>query len=292
MGLPYQVDVRQNRGAALSKHSHSPAIWYDCPWESINNGEVGGVTHFNDFDSMPLIPTETTQIAYDRYKVFATASGTVVPVLTVNSVSVDKGVLSVAPDASAHSASLAQAYGNYKVSGDKTTSNKLWFECRVAVSTNGIVTNRLGWMIGLAEVDLWTLATGVPFSSNAGAITNSAAFLGFEHLPADTTQIRTAYSDRATAFTEVGSGQGVLAANTFTNLGFIYDPFYPDNTKRVRFFQDNVELTTGVSQTLLTGFTNLNANSLGLIVAAVGGSASSSDALYVQWWRAAQLAVA
>jgi hypothetical protein len=271
---PFQVDVRQNRGGVLSKHSHSPAIWYDCPWESINNGEVGGVTHFNDFDSLPLAGTLTTQIAYDRYKIFATSAGTIAPSLT------------------AHSASLAQAYGSYKTSGDKTTSNKLWFECRLAVSTSGIVTNRLGWMVGLAEVDLWTLATGVPFSSNTGAaITNSAAFVGFNHASADTTQIHTAYSDRATSFTEVGTNQGVLAANTFTNLGFIYDPFYSDNTKRIRFFQDNVELTTGVTQTLLTGFTNLNANSLGLIFASVGGSATSSDSAYLQWWRSAQLAV-
>lgn len=286
--MDLQVDVRGNRAAAQSKHSHSPGIWYDCPWTQIQNGEVAGVAHFNDFNAMPLIPTETTQIAWGDGKVFATASGTVAPVLTVNSLAVDKGVLALQPDASAHSASFADAYGSLRVAGDKTIG-KLWFECRVAVSTNGIVTNRLGWMIGLAEVDLWTLATGVPFSSNAGAITNSAAFLGFEHLPADTTQIHTAYSDRATSFTEVGTNQGVLAANTFTNLGMVLDPYNPDSTRRVRFYQDNLELTTAISAATIVAFTNLNANSLGLIMAAVGGSATSTDSFYCQWWRACQL---
>jgi hypothetical protein len=166
---------------------------------------------------------------------------------------------------------------------------KLWMEFRLAVSANGIVTNRLGWMAGIGETSLWTLATAVPFTSNAGALDASASFLGFNHLPAATTVIKTVTSDRATSFTEIGTNQGLLAANVFTNLAVTFDPNDVDANRRIRFYQDNLELTTAIPQTTIDAWTNLKANSLGLIVSAVGGSSVSSDILYLDSWRIAQL---
>jgi hypothetical protein len=279
-------DVRANRAAAISKHSASPNIWYDCPFDDIRNGSISGLAYFNDWDLMPLIGTQTTQIGYMDGKVFATSSSNVQPTLTVNSVDLGMGIVQFLADTSAHSASFA-IEESYKIPGANTAVGKLWFEARIAVNT--VAVNRANIMVGLAETSLWTLATGVPFSSNAGAITNSASFIGFEKLAGDTTQLHTAYSDRATSFTEVGTNQGTLAANTFTNVGFTYDPNDSDNTRRIRFYQDNLELTTAISQTTIAGFTNLNAHSLGLIAACMGGSSTTSDSLFIDSWRVAQL---
>lgn len=284
-------DNRGNRIAAgLSKRQASPNVWYDCPWESLRDGSQGGQAYFDDFNFIPLIGTQTTQIGNGQYKLFATSGSSVAPVITVNSVATPGGILGFSVDSSANSASLAQAYPSFIATGLQTTMGKLWFEARVACTS--VVTNRIGWMIGLAETTLWTLATGVPYSSNAGAITNGASFLGFEHLPADTTEIRTARSDRATSFTETGSAQGTLAAYTFTNLAFTIDPADFDSTRMVRFYQNNIELGTAMSKTTLTGCTNLDANNLGLIIAAVAGSGVSSDIFFVDWVRIAQQDVA
>src|SRR5439155_21491776 len=121
------------------------------------------------------IGTQTTQIAWGNYKVFATSGAAVTPVSVVNSVDLGKGILALTHAADNDSASVAQAYPVFKISGSKTTSGKLWFECRIAVKS--LLTLRNGFLVGLAETNLWTLATGVPFNADAAAITNGAAFL-------------------------------------------------------------------------------------------------------------------
>ena len=242
---------------------------------------------YDDWRDFPLIGTQTTQIAHGKYKVFHTTAGTCVPVSTVNSVELQRSVLSFNPDTDNDSGSIAQAYPSYLLSGDPATSGKLAFECRVAV--NNVATNGIGWMIGLGEVDQWTLATGVPMNGG-DAITNAASFVGFrskEDLVSSAKTIDSVYSDRATSFTDIQATIGSMTAYTFVKLGFVYDP--NDTTNCLKFYVDGVLQSTVVSRSTLTGLTNLDANALGLIAACVADSAGTSSVFYIDWWTVCQL---
>ncbi len=256
----------------------SPNIWHDCPMPQIRDGEIpGAYIEQQDWSSMPLTPTLTTQIAYGKYKAFATSAGTLAPAaLTAKPIG---NVLAATFDADADdSAAIAQAYPGFRMSGLTTNSGKLWFEAEVAL--NVITTNGTSLFVGLAETDLWTLATGVPF--NAGdAITNSAAAIGFRHLEDGLGTIDTCYSDRATSFTNIGDDEGTIAAATLVKFGMIYDPL---NTLRcVRFFQNGIELTTAMTRAALIALTNLDAGVLGVIFAGVADTVDTGIAYLSQW---------
>lgn len=291
------VDFLANK-TALTTRGYSPAIWGTCPVQDIKAGTLDGIWVEDDFNQMPLIGTQTTQIGYDKYKVFATANAAVTPSSAVNSVQLSNGILALTHAADNDSASLAQAYPAFRVSGDAATDGPLWFECRIAVKS--LLTLRNGFLVGLAETDQWTLATGVPFNGNAAAITNAASFLGFNKweivstTPAATTGlpggINTSYSDRATSFTQLAADAAIMsAAFAFIKLGMVYDPKARDPNRMVRFFADNVELSTAMTRTQLAATTNLKAKSLGLIVASVAAASVSTDATYLDWWRCYQL---
>ncbi len=278
---------------------HSQTIWYDCPWDQIANGEKDGVAYADDFNDLPLTPTLTTQIAYGRYKAYAASTNTITNVGTVNSVVVPGGVLQLAEGGSGASADnicVGQAYPSYFLSGSVSTSQKLWFECRVAIST--LTANHGAFFVGLVETTgtFHAFDNTHPFTSNTGlAIDNGGAMVGWKTQMAQTIsgQLNAVYSDRATSFTFVGASNaadGTLsAAYTFTKLGFVYDPSEKSGNQ-IKFYQDGVYVGQAISATTLAGTTNLKANALGLGLFWVGGSAvASGDAMYMDWWRCAQL---
>lgn len=294
--MGFQNVTNTQSGTALTFRTPSPALWATggspgingCPWERIVSGELSGIAFYDDFRALPLAPTLTTQIAFGQYKAFATSSSAITGSSVVNSVDVGYPNLNMTADTSAHSSSLAIAYPGGLVSGSTSTSGPMWFEARVA--TSSITTLHQGFFVGLAETSLFTLATGVPFSSSAAAPTNSGSFLGFFKPAANTTTWSTVYNDRATSFTNVGASDVVgIAANTFTKIGLLYDPY--SSTKAVRFFQDNIELANFITPAQITATTNLKANSLAPMIALVGGSAASSEVLYTSWMRWAFLTV-
>lgn len=288
------VTFRRNT-TAFTDRLPSPAIWADCPVGSILEGETPGIHYYDDFTDFPLIATQTTEINHGKYKVFATASCSVSRVSTINSVEVAGGALQTSLAATANSATLAQSYPGFFLSGLSSTSGKLWFEACIAVDV--VTANAHGFFVGLAETDLWTLATGVPFSSNTGlAITNGGSAVGF-NLPCNGLgQVKTVSSDRATSFTAAGATDAsVMTAFTFTKLGMVYDPTQvgtstsQPSTCAIQFFQDNVLLPTGITSAALIANTNLDANCLGLIFATIAGSSVSTGLSFMKWWRCAQL---
>ena len=278
--------LRGNLAAANTVRSKSPNIWGDCPWTVLREGARNGMAFYDDFADFPLTGTQTTQIAHGKYKVFATTGSSITRVSAVNSVETIGGALSATIDTDNDSASIAQAYPSYLLSGLNSNSGKLWFECCYA--QNSIATNMAGVFIGLAEVEQWTLATGVPFNGG-DAITNSASAIGFRIEEDGLGVIDTVYSDRATSFTNIGDAASSLgAANTFVKLGMKYDPNDREG-KAVRFYKDNLELADSLSVSTLQGLTNLDANALGLLWATVGDSGGTSFASYMKWWSVAQV---
>ena len=284
------VKYRGNQGSNIPNtiaRSYSPNIWADCPLDDIRNGVLPGAwIEKNGWSTFPLAGTQTTQIGFDDYKLFATADGTIAPVSAINSVECIGAPLAFTCGTTSdnESLSLAQSYPSFLLSGLTTNSGKLWFEAEIAVSS--IATNTIGFMLGLAETEQWTLASGVPF--NAGdAITNAASFIGFRKEEDGLGVVDTVFSDRATSFTNIGDAEGSMAANTLIKYGMVYDPKQTDDC--IRFYENGVQLTTEMSNSTLTGKTNLDANALGVIAAVIADSAADAVKFYLSRWRCFQL---
>jgi hypothetical protein len=285
------VKYRGNQGSNVPNTVagvFSPSIWHDCPLSRIRNGEVQGsfIETVNWTTDFPLAGTQTTQIAHGKYKVFATADGTVAPVSAINSVEKFGGALKFTAGTTSdnESLSVAQSYPSFRMSGTTTDSGKLWFEAEIAISS--IATNTIGFFLGLAEVELWTLATGVPF--NAGdAITNSASAIGFRKEEDGLGVVDSVYSDRATSFTNIGDAEGSMAANTLIKYGLVYDPL--ETTNCVTFWENGVKLTTALSRSALVALTNLDANALGIMFSQINDASADAVASYITRWRCFQL---
>lgn len=260
-------------------------LWHDCPVAEIDSDMGIGWGIKDHFVEFGVPGTQTTEVNHGKYKVFADSGGYVKSDETFDSAEVPGGILAFSSDTANEAASLATESESFMLSGDSTTSNKLWFEARVA--TGSIATNGIGFMVGLAETQLWTLAQGVPF--NAGdPITNTASFIGFHYPEDDTSTMDTVYSDRATSFTKVAdAGVTGIAANTWVKLGMRYDP--SDTANAIVFYVDGVPLDDVVSNSTLTGLTNLDAGTLGLIFALIVDSSGTSIIAYMDWWQCYQL---
>lgn len=261
----------------------SPRIFHDCPELAIREGTLRGTYIDEDWVNFPLIGTQTTEIAHGAWKVFNTGAGVVKSVSTMNSVEYNS-LLEITLDTDNDSGAIAQSYPSFLLTGLTSNSGKLWFEARIAFSP--ITTNGLGWFVGLAETELWTLATGVPF--NAGdAITNSASAIGFRKPEDDTTTWDTVYSDRATSFTAIGDADGTgAAAFEFIKLGIRYDP--RETADCVTFYKNGLQLTNRLSRSALTALTNLDANALGVLIATIADSAGTSGKFYCDWLKVYQ----
>lgn len=278
---------RQN-GSSDTSRLPSPALWSRCPWEDIVNPNSGvdGVAFYDDFQDLPLQGTLTTQIAAGRYKVFGDTGNTITRVMSINSAIVSGGALQFELDTDNDEVAMAQSYPSYSMTGLPATDGKLWFE--ICYAQNSVATNMASVFLGLANVAAVTLSTTVPLN-DGNAIDASMYGIGFRIEEDGLGVIDTVYTDGATSFTNVGDTEGgTLTAYTFKKLGMFYDP--NDSAKCIRFFADNVELTSAVSRSTLTGLTNLDAAGLGLLMAFCADSGGTSFDGYVKWVRIAQLA--
>jgi hypothetical protein len=279
-----KVDFMQGLTADTYRRP-SPSIWGDCPVAAIKENPEIGVYYYDDFGDLPLAPTLTTQIAYGKYKAFGDTGNTITKVGAVNSVALMAGALQLAIDTDNDSTSIAQAYPTFLLTGLTSNSGKLWFEACVA--QNSIVTNLANWFVGLAEVNLLTLSSTVPWADD-GTLSNAGAFIGFAHAEDGVGVVNSVYNDRATTFTNVQAGIKTMAAYTFTKFGFVYDPLVA-GANCVTFYVDGQPQTSFLTKTVLQALTNLDANPLGLILSTSADSAGTTWALFMKWWACAQM---
>lgn len=258
-----------------------------CQRDQIRNGYTRGVYFDADYDNVPLSGTQTTEIqGFGGLKWFN--SGTLKNRFssTINSVETAGAFLSIPLDADNGSGTIAQSSQPFFLSGDENTSGKLWLEHRMAFT--GILTNGIGWVMGLAETNLFTLATGVPLNGG-DALTNSGSFIGFNKLEDGLGVINTVKSDRAAAApTIIQAGVATLtAAFTFVKMGMFYDP--SNATECITFYVNGIKQTTVVSKATLVATTNLKAHSLGFMFASVADSAGTTSESFLDWTKIYQL---
>lgn len=278
------LKFRNNLASADTTRKRSDIIWSRSRRAEILEDPNVGIYLYDDFSDLPLAPTLTTQIAYGKYKAFAASGCTLTKVSPVNSVEIPGGALAASIDTDNDSVSLADAYPSFRMSGDKNTSGLLMFECCIAQKS--VATNMASSFIGLAEVELQTLAIALPL--NAGnSPTADGAMIGFRLEEDGLGVVDTVYADRATSFTNIGDTEGgTLVAYTFRKLGFVYDPNETDNC--VTFYANGVPLATRLSRSALVALTHLDANALGRLMVTCADSAGTAHDFYMKWWACEQ----
>lgn len=281
--MAQEKTLHELNGTTTSGRLYSPAIWSKAPWHAIVSGEKNGC--FFDFDcrNFPLIGTQTTQIGHGPFKLFAGATGSVAPVGTVNSVIKPGGALAFTLDGNNTASSVAEAYPRFALTGNSSNTGKLYFEASIAVST--ILTNTIGFFVGLAETNQLTLSATVPFNA-ADATSNTGGMIGFSKSEDGLGVVDVSVADRATSFTAIKASTASMTAYTFVRLGMLYNP--ADSARCLRFFVNNVEDSTALTKTALQAYTYVDAANLGFLMATIGDSSASTNATYLEWVRILQ----
>lgn len=258
-----------------------------CPRSQIRDGNRRGVYVDIDYTDIILAGTQTTQInCFNGFSWFNTGAAVNAGVSAVNSVEMMGGFLATPTDTDNDSASFKQNSPCFLLSGSETTSGKLWLEHRLCFSP--ILTNGIGWILGLAETDLFTLATAVPLNAS-DAVTADGAFIGFNKLEDGLGVINTCRADRAAAApTSIQAAVSSVAGFEFVKLGMFYDP--SNVTECVQFFVNGIKQTTVLTRAALQAFTYIDANALGFLFAVVADSAGTTANVVHDWTRIYQLA--
>jgi hypothetical protein len=269
------VIYQANLGAANNDRQRSPAVWYDCPWNQIQEGSIAGIAHFNDFDN-PYLTTPTTQAVWPPYKGFSSTGGTI----TKANPQLRYGVITLGSDGDDEGASIAQVGTPFQVSA---LEGQFWAEFRVKVDT--IAVTQYDAFVGFAEG--LTLTATVPITATAGAMADQNMF-GFLRPGTSTTGdgslLRTFYKANGVTAVTVADYAAQFVADTYIKLGIRFSPA----DKYLRFFVNNIELATKKLIPDNTG-TDFPADVTMGAIAAVLNTSAITSVFSIDWWRYAQM---
>lgn len=137
----------------------------------------------------------------------------------------------------------------WRIGNTAGNTGKLAFEARVKVSE--VTDNACSLAVGLIEGPV--AANHV--DDNTGEIKDSLSFIGFRSLYDDGNAMDIVYQDTgASAVQTLLANAAIISANTYVNLGFLWDPDNED-AKYVRFFVNGTESNTWVTKTQLDAST-------------------------------------
>lgn len=284
--------LRRNRGSALSTYGRSPNIWHDCPYESIRNGEIAGYIQEWDFSAARgLITSPTTEAAL----IGVPLSGFGSSGSTITFPDIQGGAIALTEATDNESIGIRSDTQPFQISSLK---GKLWCEFRVKTST--ITDNAMGSIWGL-----WTdtvMTVDIPLSSaNPPIMATTGSFVGFRAPEEDAGGVNFVY-DSADASQTVDAEVVVktlahqLVADTFVNLGFVFDPKDRDmvnatspGAPTLSYFVNNLR---GTSTKTIPNATDTDFPAgvrLGLMAFSKSGSGAIVNT--IQWARCVQLGV-
>lgn len=253
-------------GSADTLDQVSRAIWEDCDFTRLVNGNGGRARHWAVLNAIGQFSVDTI--------------GTGSPTLTYPNV--DKGeMLLTAPSAAAGDG--AQLYHGASNSGafiTPSSTNKIWFEARVKVSQ---IATPQQVFVGLAQVGasgvngLWSGTTNGQLILNA---------IGFKTPTAAATAVLGTITQNGvteSGNSEINAGVKTLVADTYVKLGLKLDNYVNGAgtaVQRVQFFVDGV-VCANVHTTKIP--TNPLTPSFGLY----RSDSSASTGLSVSWARVA-----
>lgn len=188
------------------------------------------------------------------------------------------GVLRITTDGTDNDESWLCAGGATNVQGkvSSTGGRMLAFEARIRLGQ--AVTQNM--FIGLTEEG----CAAADFITDAGAM-GDKDLLGFWILEGASTSLRFGYRKQGSALQALATA-ATISASTWYKVGFLYSPSEVES-KRIKFFLDNVEQSTYVTQTQLAASLFPSGEELNFL-AGVKNGAASATALDIDWYQVAQ----
>ena len=259
------------RGSKLS-----PRLWARVIESQLtSDGGAPGVFLFDDFDSFPVI-TLTTAAGQlqppNGYHAFIEADATVGRIgPRADAPSAIELLTSTdAADGADHVTCLGTG-GNAGVLGVIDDSAPKLLICEFRIRLNSITNADGSVFVGLGEEGL--CATMTPLAAATPQAVSDDDCIGFFIGEADNDSLDFVYRKNGQAIQTVLTYGTALVADTWYNLGFVFDPTAPAS-QRIAVFVDNVEQTTYVTATQIAAATFPDAEELAMY-AAVQGSADN-----------------
>ncbi len=315
------MSVKTNNYAAnltnsTSLRGPSPSVWYDCPIPDFQQDPSLGMAFFDDF-LLTGNPGSTSggavAASLGAWSVYAYQGA------TIGDGALEGGVLTYGADGDDEGLALLSSTGSFRLVTTSTLAlnQKLWFEARIATST--VAATKHEDFIGLCTPSLSSglPAAAVPISTTADTLSTTPSLIGFHRKstasPTDWSfvfQLASGTPNYPTGLTTLRAtvSLATLTANTFTKLGFVFDPnaltaYVTSATARqtagtlrrklIRVFADGLELPTFLSSDDVQNATSGQAFPTAFMapcVAAMNQTGSSPGTSSVDWIRVAQLA--
>jgi hypothetical protein len=162
----------------------------------------------------------------------------------VSDLALELGVLEVIHDGTDNDEAYIQfGSGNmFRMANSAGNTGRCGFEMRL--KTNTIADDGMAFFAGFGS----TIVAANYLVDNDGTLVTTESFVGFRRLQDDGDKVDTIYQEASQTLATVLANAATLVANTYINLGFVYNPNFPDATQ-VRFYVDNVESNTYITRT-------------------------------------------
>jgi hypothetical protein len=257
----------------------SDAIWADLPEELPLDPAVGiyACDTFSNFGLTAAVASNVGRYAsrVGVYKSYEDTGGAITQLATA------LGRLSINTAATDNNECWLQSNGGLGVLGKITSASprKLWFEARVA--TSQIAAQN--FFVGLTEEGLAAANT----QADSGGAMADKDYVGFRVTEDAPSKVDIVFRKAgAGGEVEVLAEAHTLAAGTFVNLGFVFDPSV-GTSQRIRFFVNGVKQGSYVTAAQVAGATFPNGEELSFLI---GGKNNNADNTYLcEGWRFAQL---
>jgi len=232
------------RGSKLS-----PRLWQRLVETQLTpDGRDPGVGVFNDFDSFPTLTVTTAAGQLQPpagYHAYIEADATVGRIghRPGSSSAIELLTSTDTSDGDNHQTSLGTC-GNAGTLGKIDDSAAKLLICEFRFRLNSVTDGDGSVFLGLGEEALGAAAT--PLVDNTGHEVADKDVIGFFIDEADNDALKFVYRKSGSAIQTVLTYGTALAADTWYNAGFIFDPD-AESSKRIKIFVDNVEQSTYVT---------------------------------------------
>lgn len=258
-------------------------LWAGCPYDAWQLDNDDGFCFSDDFRKVGTWTTSATDATTYPYTVFLD-NGPVIGAQASNDE--ETGVVTFQMGTTADNDDAVLTVGGntgnmIEINSTSGSDFRTWFECRVKFSSiaDTIAKNFIGLGPEGAAVNNGVMPdTGLDVADNG--------FIGFLRQEDNGDEIHFIFSAAGQTTNELITAVHVPVADTYMNLGWVYDPGFPA-AKRIKIFVDNVEQGTYVTQALIDAATFPEAEPLTL-VASAKQAAQTDNAMEMDWWALAQ----
>lgn len=273
-------------GTDTDQNRRSASVWGRFPWNSVRSGRIGGTAFYDDFSSFNNTPatTEENWAAANGYAQFSSTGGTITApaASAATKAGIPTSGITIGSDDDNEGVGIRTLSVPFMLN---RANQKLCFEACIKKST--IADTKFEFFIGLMENTPCTAT--VPITATAATLADKNLVGIYTTESAGSTGNSTYKADGVTAVT-VGSAEFAFVADTFTKVGFKYEPSGDKAGQFVlSFYQDGARLasTKVIPDSNGTDFPTDIA--MGPVLAIRNAAGSSPGTATIKWWACGQL---